>query len=91
MKNLKKAEKRQQKEAKQEIFRVAKWISREVKTFWGQIGVLVKHKQQRKLDEKRQQVLNEHLDFLVDQTQKYSTMLARDLVIPEVENGPFRY
>jgi len=82
----KKEEKRQQKEAKQEIFRVAKWISREVKIFWGQIGVLVKHKQQRKLDEKRQQVLNEHLDFLVDQTQKYATMLARDLVTPKVEN-----
>jgi len=66
------------------IFRIAKWISREVIDFWAEIAQLVKHKHQTQMDEKKQKVLSEQLDFLVDQTELYSSMLARDLAATSI-------
>eukprot|EP01125_Pyxidicula_operculata_P012732 TRINITY_DN4194_c4_g1_i1.p1 TRINITY_DN4194_c4_g1~~TRINITY_DN4194_c4_g1_i1.p1 ORF type:complete len:1463 (+),score=421.63 TRINITY_DN4194_c4_g1_i1:14-4402(+) len=62
-----------------DIVKTAKWISNEVKEFWGQIEQLVRYKHQSKIDEKKQKVLNEHLNFLVGQTEIFSSMLAKDL------------
>jgi len=40
---------------------------------------LVVSKHQAKVDEKKKQVLDKHLNFLVDQTERYSRMLAKDI------------
>jgi len=40
---------------------------------------LVVSKHQAKVDEKKKQVLDKHLNFLVGQTERYSRMLAKDI------------
>jgi E1A-binding protein p400 len=40
---------------------------------------LVEYKQQTRLEEKRKKALDQHLSFIVDQTEKYSTWLAESM------------
>lgn len=40
---------------------------------------LVEYKQQTRLEEKRKQALDQHLNFIVGQTEKYSTWLTEGL------------
>ena len=60
-------------------------IAKEVKRFWTQIQTLAQHKQQVQVDVEKKKMLGKHLDFLVDQTEKYSTMIAQDLAAPAVQ------
>ena len=61
-------------------------IAKEVKKFWSQIQTLAQHKQQVQVDVEKKKMLGKHLDFLVDQTEKYSTMIAQDLAVPHKQN-----
>ena len=63
----------------------AQKIAKEVKRFWSQIETLAQHKQQVHVDVEKKKLLGKHLDFLVDQTEKYSTMIAQDLAAPSVQ------
>ncbi len=40
---------------------------------------VVEHKQQAILDEKRRKAMDMHLNFIVDQTQKYSSWLTKGM------------
>jgi len=60
-------------------------IAKEVTRFWSQIKTLAQHKQQVQVDVEKKRMLGKHLDFLVDQTEKYSTMIAQDLATPAVQ------
>lgn len=40
---------------------------------------LVEYKHQTRLEEKRKQALDQHLSFIVDQTEKYSSWLAEGM------------
>ncbi len=65
---------------------VAKWIWREVRnSYWKKIEELVVYKHQLELDQKKKKALDKHLDYLVGQTEKFSTMLAQDLVAEKPE------
>lgn len=70
-----KAEKAQELQLK----RIASYIAKEVKTFWSSVEKLVEFKQQTRLEEKRKQALDQHLSFIVDQTEKYSQLLAEGM------------
>lgn len=76
------------KEEEQHIRKVASGIAREVKKFWQKIEKVVNFKQQAKLDEKKKEVMDKHLDFLVGQTEKYFEMIANNLKQPEGEPQP---
>jgi len=65
--------------------RNAQKIAKEMQKFWSQIQTLAKHKQQVYVDVEKKKLLGKHLDFLVDQTEKYSTMIAQDLATPAVQ------
>lgn len=67
-----KAEKAQELHLK----RIAAFISKEVKMFWSNVEKLVEYKHQTKLEEKRKKALDQHLSFIVDQTEKFSQQLA---------------
>ena len=41
---------------------------------------VVQYKQQSRVDEKRKKALDLHLNFIVDQTEKYSSWLTEGLV-----------
>lgn len=43
------------------------------------ISQLVEYKQQTRLEEKRKKVLDQHLNFIVGQTERYSTWLTEGL------------
>ncbi|KAA8518825.1 hypothetical protein F0562_016401 [Nyssa sinensis] len=68
------------KEEEQRLRKVALCISKDVKKFWMKIEKLVLYKHQLELDEKRKKALDKQLEFLLGQTERYSTMLAENLV-----------
>ncbi|XP_065370564.1 helicase domino [Calliphora vicina] len=70
-----KAEKAQELHLK----RVAAFIAKEVKMFWGNVEKLVEYKHHTKLEEKRKKALDQHLSFIVDQTEKFSQQLAEGM------------
>ncbi|XP_014209628.1 helicase domino isoform X2 [Copidosoma floridanum] len=59
--------------------KIAGFIAKEIKTFWANVEKLVEYKQQTRLEEKRKKALDQHLNFIVDQTEKYSTWLTEGL------------
>lgn len=67
-----KAEKAQELQLK----RIAGHIAKEIKYFWSNVEKLVEYKQQTKIKEKRKKALDQHLSFIVDQTEKYSQQLT---------------
>lgn len=70
-----KAEKAQELQLK----RIASFVSKEVKIFWSNVEKLVEFKQHTKLEEKRKKALDQHLSFIVDQTEKFSQQLAEGM------------
>nr|CAB3266557.1 helicase SRCAP [Phallusia mammillata] len=78
-KDLREKEKKAEKEGQQKLRRIASNIARQVRVFWSNIGKVVQYKQQCLLDEKRQKALDLHLNFIVDQTAKYSDWLTQGL------------
>ncbi|KAK7267339.1 hypothetical protein RIF29_20008 [Crotalaria pallida] len=79
------------KEEEQRVRKVALNISKDVKKFWTKIEKLVLYKHQMELDEKKKKDLDKQLEFLLGQTERYSTMLAENLVDsykPVKKNSP---
>ena len=72
---IRKAEKAQE----QHLKRVAAFCAKEIRTFWANVERLVEYKQNVRLEEKRKQALDQHLSFIVDQTEKYSLLLAEGM------------
>lgn len=70
-----KAEKAQELHLK----RVAAFIAREVKMFWSNVEKIVEYKHTTKLEEKRKKALDQHLNFIVDQTEKFSQQLVEGM------------
>ncbi|XP_027842625.2 helicase domino isoform X2 [Aphis gossypii] len=60
--------------------RITGFIAKMVKTFWSDVEKLLLFKQSTKLEEQRKIALDEHLNFIVDQTEKMSTLVAESLM-----------
>ncbi|XP_015114836.1 helicase domino [Diachasma alloeum] len=59
--------------------KIAGFVAKEIKTFWANVEKLVEFKAQTRLEEKRKKALDQHLNFIVGQTEKYSTWLTEGL------------
>lgn len=70
-----KAEKAQE----QNLKRIAAFMAKEIKTFWSNVEKVVEFKQTVRLEAKRKKALNEKLNFIVDQTEKYSMQVAEGM------------
>lgn len=70
------AAKKAEKDQELQLKRVAGFLAKEIKFFWSNVEKLVEYKQQTKIKEKRKKALDQHLSFIVDQTEKYSQQLA---------------
>ena len=68
-----------EKENQLRLKKIASTISKEVRLFWSSVEKLVEFKIQTKLEEKRKQALDSHLNFIVGQTEKYTEWLAEGL------------
>ena len=51
----------------------------QVSKFWGKAERLVVYKTKSIAEAKKKEIMDKHLNFLVGQTQRYSTMLAKRL------------
>ncbi|KAJ0628242.1 putative DNA helicase chromatin remodeling SNF2 family [Helianthus annuus] len=71
---------RKVKEEELRMKKVALNISKDVKKFWTKIEKLVLYKHRLELDQKKKKALDKQLEFLLGQTERYSTMLAENLV-----------
>lgn len=75
-------EQKKEKEKRDEIARlkkIASTIAREVRTFWESAEKLVSFKHQTRLEKKRKQALDMHLNFIVGQTEQYTEWLTEGL------------
>ena len=61
--------------------KIALTYAREVKTFWGNVNKLFEYRLKIKLDGKKKEALDQHLNFIVDKTEKYSSLLAESLAV----------
>ncbi|KAI7839523.1 hypothetical protein COHA_006706, partial [Chlorella ohadii] len=69
---------RAQNEEKERRKRAA-WIAKEVMGFWSKAQRVVLYKVRTEVEARKKEVMDKQLDFLLGQTQKYSTMLAERL------------
>lgn len=76
------AAQRAEKAQEQNIRRIAAFCAKEIKNFWNNVEKLVEYKQNSILEEKRKKALDQHLSFIVDQTEKYSQLLAEGMNKP---------
>ncbi|KAK6941913.1 SNF2, N-terminal [Dillenia turbinata] len=85
------------KEEEHRMRKVALNISKDVKKFWLKIEKLassvVHYKHQLEFEERKKKALDKQLEFLLGQTERYSTMLAENLVDPrpytKVQQHPY--
>ena len=70
------------KEETNRLRKIASTIAKDVKQFWSNIEKVVDFKQKSRMEEKRQKALDLHLNFIVDQTEKYSSWLTQGLAPP---------
>ncbi|XP_024015773.1 protein PHOTOPERIOD-INDEPENDENT EARLY FLOWERING 1 isoform X2 [Eutrema salsugineum] len=75
-------EERKLKEEELRLRKVALNISKDVKKFWMKVEKLVLYKHQLVRNEKKKKAMDKQLEFLLGQTERYSTMLAENLVEP---------
>ncbi|XP_010487008.1 PREDICTED: protein PHOTOPERIOD-INDEPENDENT EARLY FLOWERING 1 isoform X3 [Camelina sativa] len=75
-------EERKLKEEEQRLRKVALNISKDMKKFWMKVEKLVLYKHQLVRNEKKKKAMDKQLEFLLGQTERYSTMLAENLVEP---------
>lgn len=57
----------------------ARWIARQVTSFWHDIEQLIVYKHRSSLDKHKKAAMDKNLDFFVKQTEQYSASLAIDL------------
>ena len=67
------------KDEEKNLRKIAKFMALEVKKFWTQIDKLCQYKEQLILEAQKKKELGNQLDQLVEKTEKYSKMLAKDL------------
>ncbi|XP_059482189.1 helicase domino isoform X2 [Neocloeon triangulifer] len=70
---------RAEKNEEQRMRKIAGFIAKEVRNFWGDVHKLVEFKNKTLLEEKKRKALDQHLSFIVDQTEKYSSQLAKEM------------
>ncbi|KFM26869.1 Helicase swr1 [Auxenochlorella protothecoides] len=71
------------REEERALRRRAAWIGKEVMSFWEKAGRVVAHRRRTEMDARKKEIMDKQvgaeLDFLLGQTQKYSSMLAERL------------
>lgn len=52
------------------------FIAKEIQKFWGNVKKVIELREQSKIEELKKKALDQQLSFIVDQTEKYSGLLA---------------
>jgi E1A-binding protein p400 len=78
---------RGQKDREKSLRDKARWISRQVTSFWHDVEQLIAFKHRSSLDKHKKAAMDKNLDFFVQQTEQYSASLAIDLQKPSATAG----
>jgi len=70
---------RAEKAKEAHLRKIAGNMAREVRIFWANAQKLFEWRVRQQLEKKRKEALDRHLNFIVDKTEKYSTLLAESL------------
>ncbi|RWS11744.1 Helicase domino-like protein [Dinothrombium tinctorium] len=76
-----------QREEQMRLKKIAAATAKIVREFWTNVEKLVEFRQQTRLEEKRKKALDLHLNYIVDQTEKFSSWLTEGLSKVHYENG----
>ncbi|KAH3766640.1 swr1 complex snf2 family dna-dependent atpase [Pelomyxa schiedti] len=87
VKNEKSKVVRAEKEQEQQLKKVASKMARMVKIFWGEMEKVVMYKHKARINERKSEAMNKHLDFVVGQTERLSQLLAQDLTHVESDKS----
>lgn len=68
-----------EKEEQKRLRKQAQLVAKDVQQFWKQVEKIIEYKKKTLHEEKRKQQLDKHLNFIVDQTEKYSSWLMESL------------
>lgn len=71
---------RAEKEEEARLRRIASFIAKEIRNFWSNAQQIVEYKEQSRIEEMKKKALDQQLSYIVDQTEKYSSMLAESFV-----------
>lgn len=82
--SLKKAEKAHE----QNLRKIAGFYSKEIQKFWGNVEKLFQFTVNTQIEQKRKQALDQHLNFIVEKTEKFSTMLTESFQNPSSKTTP---
>ena len=78
---------KEKREEQQRIRKVASFIAKEIRGFWSSVEKLVEYKQQTALEKKRKHALDQHLNFIIGQTEQY-TQLVTEGIQGKQSNAP---
>ena len=70
---------RAEKAKEAHLRKIAANMAREVRLFWANAQKLFEWQVRQQLEKKRKEALDQHLNFIVDKTEKYSTLLSESL------------
>ena len=68
-----------EREEQKRVRKQAGLVAKEIQQFWKQVSKLIEYKQRSICEEKRKIQMDKHLNFIVDQTEKYSSWLMQSL------------
>ena len=63
----------------QNLRRIAAFAAREVRTFWKNVEKVFEFTVKSQVEQKRKQALDQHLNFIVDKTEKFSSLMAESM------------
>ena len=56
-------------------------MAKEIRTFWSNVEKLFEYSLRTEIEKKRKAALDEHLNRIVDKTEKYSNLLAESMLV----------
>ena len=68
-----------EREETKRLRKQANMVARDIMQFWRNVERIIEYKQRTLMEEKRKHALDVHLNFIVDQTEKYSSWLMEGL------------
>ena len=68
-----------QKAHDQNLRKIAAFAAREVRTFWKNVEKVFEYTVKTQIEAKRKQALDQHLNFIVDKTEKFSSLMAESM------------
>lgn len=80
------AENQQQRDEMKRLRKQALFVCKEVMTFWKNMHKIAEYKETTRIQELRKHQLDLHLNFIVDQTEKYSDWLVKSLKTDDDED-----